>query len=195
MGNDDAVNQVEDGVAYHVFCMKDPDYLMKLMTTYGTLDPTDKRARRKFKRGGVMETKEFMYMEVVANHFLYRHQVDDNNNRRYAPMSIDRTWATKYWPDRCFAWYLAVPEVNGNYARAYFQDISNSPPRSCIYKMVFFRSSFANMIFNSSWGEGIATILKVCSSVVPIHFWGGKVPSKATIRKISGSRSYINVSV
>ena len=42
---------------------------MKLMTTYGTLEPTDKRTRRKFKRGGVMETKKFMYKEEVANGF------------------------------------------------------------------------------------------------------------------------------
>ena len=42
---------------YHVFCMKDPDYVMKLMTTYGTLETTDKMTRRKFKSGGVMETK------------------------------------------------------------------------------------------------------------------------------------------
>ena len=38
---------------------------MKLVTTYGTLEPTDKRTRRKFKRGGVMDTKEFIYTEVV----------------------------------------------------------------------------------------------------------------------------------
>ena len=36
VGNDDAMQQVEDGVAYHVFCMKEPDYVMNLMTTYGT---------------------------------------------------------------------------------------------------------------------------------------------------------------
>ena len=49
--------------------MKDPDYVMNLMTTYGTLEPTYKRTRRKFKCGGVMETKEIIYMEVVANVF------------------------------------------------------------------------------------------------------------------------------
>ena len=49
--------------------MKEPDYVMKLMTTYGTLEPTDNRTQIKFKRGGVMETKEFIYTEVVANHF------------------------------------------------------------------------------------------------------------------------------
>ena len=83
-------------MAYNLFCVKEPDYVMKLMATYGTLDPTDKRTQRKFKRGGVIETKEFMYTEVVANHFLYQHQVDDNNNRRHVPISIERTWATKY---------------------------------------------------------------------------------------------------
>ena len=66
------------------------------MTTYGTLEPTYKRTQRKFKRGGVMDTEEFMYTEVFANHFLDQHQVDENNNRRHAPISIDKTWATKY---------------------------------------------------------------------------------------------------
>ena len=56
VGNVDAVKQVEYRVAYHEFSMKDPDYAMKLMTTYGTLETTDKRARRKFKSGDVMET-------------------------------------------------------------------------------------------------------------------------------------------
>ena len=59
--NVDAVKQVEDGLAYHLFCMKEPDYVMKLMTIYVTLEPTDKSAWRKFKRGGLLETKDFMY--------------------------------------------------------------------------------------------------------------------------------------
>ena len=75
-----------------------------------------------------METKEFMYTEVVANNSLYQHQVDDNNNRRHAHISIERTWDTKYWPDNCFAWYLAISEVNTNYTQTYFKDSSNAPP-------------------------------------------------------------------
>ena len=43
-------------MAYNVFCMKEPDYVMKIMTKYGTLETTDKRKQRKFERGGVMET-------------------------------------------------------------------------------------------------------------------------------------------
>ena len=57
VGNFDAVKQVKDGVAYHVFFMKDTYYVMKLGTIYGTLEQTDKRTWRKFKRGGVIDTK------------------------------------------------------------------------------------------------------------------------------------------
>ena len=46
VGDVDEVKQVEDGVAYHVFCIKYPYCVIKLMTTYGTLDPTDKRTRK-----------------------------------------------------------------------------------------------------------------------------------------------------
>ena len=57
VGNVYAVKQVEYEVAYHVFCMKYIDYVMTLMTTYGTLDPMDKSTRKKLKYSGVMETK------------------------------------------------------------------------------------------------------------------------------------------
>ena len=54
VGNFDSDKQVEYGVAYHVFFMQELDYVMKLMTTYGTLEPTDKSTQIKFKRGDVM---------------------------------------------------------------------------------------------------------------------------------------------
>ena len=44
--------------------------------------------------------------------FCYCHQVDDHKNRRNDPISIERIWATNFWPDRNFAWYLAATEVN-----------------------------------------------------------------------------------
>ena len=57
MVNVDKKKQVEDEVAHPVFFMKEPDYVLKLMTVYGTLEPTDKKTQRKLKRSGVMETK------------------------------------------------------------------------------------------------------------------------------------------
>ena len=41
-----AMKQVEYGIDYHLFCMKYPDYVRKLMTEYGTLEPTDKKTRK-----------------------------------------------------------------------------------------------------------------------------------------------------
>ena len=98
-----------------------------------------------------METKEFMYTEVVANNFLYQHQVDDNNNRRHAHISIENTWATKYSPDRCFTWYLAVSEVNANYDRAYFQDSSDALPQ------LEFRRRFTKELLENTIGRKTGT--------------------------------------
>ena len=36
----------------------------------------------------------------------------DHNNQRHAPISLDKTWATKLWPNRNFAWYFVVSGVN-----------------------------------------------------------------------------------
>ena len=54
--------------------------------------------------------------------FRYRHQVGDPNNRRHAPISIEKTWATNFWADWNFYWYLAVSTVNADLARGHFQN-------------------------------------------------------------------------
>jgi hypothetical protein len=80
----------------------------------------DHKTKRVYKKNGETVTKTFNYIEPISNHFKYRHQIDDHNNRRHSPISIEKTWATKFWPDRNFAWFLAVTEVNTNLARGYF---------------------------------------------------------------------------
>ena len=104
-----------------MFCFKEPDYIMKIMSSFGTLNENvDHKTRRVYKQDGQTITKTFNYIEPISNHFKYRHQIDDHNNRRHSPISIEKTWATKFWPDRNFAWFLAVTEVNANLARGYF---------------------------------------------------------------------------
>lgn len=66
--------------------------------------------------------KQFNYREVFGNHFWYRRQVDDNNNHRHSLNSFKRMWATKYWPDHCHAFFLALMEVNTNYLQEYLVD-------------------------------------------------------------------------
>ena len=85
--------------------IKYPNYVMLKMTTYGTLDHlegSDTQQRYK-EAGGELVTKQLKYREVFRNDFNYRHQVYNNNNCRYSPISVERTWATKYWSERCHA--------------------------------------------------------------------------------------------
>jgi hypothetical protein len=94
-----------DNVQFNVFAMKELDYVMSLMSTYGTLEEIDD--------GGTIR-KNFKYTEIIYNHFLYRHAVDDHNNKRHEPISLEVTWATQWWPNRVFAFFLAITEVNAS---------------------------------------------------------------------------------
>ena len=51
---------------------------------------------------------------------MYCHSVDDHNNKRHSPISLEVIWATKFWPNRVFAFLLGVTEVNVNLAATYF---------------------------------------------------------------------------
>ena len=93
------------GKRYHIMDIKEPDYVMLMSTTYGTLEHlegSDTHWRYKGV-GGELVTKKLKYREFFGNHFNYRHQVDDNNNQCHSPISVDRTWAKNYWTNRCHA--------------------------------------------------------------------------------------------
>ena len=111
----EAINEEgTEGKAYKIFCSKEPEYVMKIMATWMTLEELDGAdTRREYKgRDGESLTRLFKYCQPYGLHFRYRHQVEDHKNRRHATISIEMTWATKFWPDRNFACYLAVTEVN-----------------------------------------------------------------------------------
>ena len=55
--------------------------------------------------------------------------MDDHNNCRHSPISIEETWGTKWWPDRVFAFLFAVTEVNARKAVEYFQREGKSIPQ------------------------------------------------------------------
>ena len=74
-------------------------------------------------------TKRFNYCEVFGNHFNYIYQVDDSKNRRNSPISVERTWATKYWTDRCHDHLLALTEFNENYLGGYLVDRLDVDPQ------------------------------------------------------------------
>lgn len=114
VGYADAIANESMGVKYHIYCMKEPDYTMMIMSTHGTLERVaEAKTKRCYKNDdGAVTTKEFEYPEPMHQHFFARHVVDDHNNRRHSPISIEETWGTKWWPHRNFAFLLGVTEVN-----------------------------------------------------------------------------------
>jgi hypothetical protein len=86
-----------DDVPYDLFCMKDVDYTMKLMSTYGFLVPRPNapdKQRTETTAGGAKVLHTFKYTVPFENHFLYRYCVDDRNNLRHSDVSLEETWVT-----------------------------------------------------------------------------------------------------
>ena len=104
-----------DNVPFHIYSMKESDYVMSPMSTYGTnFRDSRKETQHHWKEGGGMMTKTFKYPEVVHNHFQNCHSVNDHNAKRHSPISIEVVWATKWWPNHVFAFLFVITEVNQN---------------------------------------------------------------------------------
>ena len=82
VGDTDSLHGVLDGVPYDIFCMKELDYVMKIMSTYGglTVQEDQRDSIRAYYENGEIKNCTFKYMIPFANHFLYRHMVDDHNS-------------------------------------------------------------------------------------------------------------------
>ena len=85
-----------DGVQYDVFCMKEPEYVMKIMATYSGLmvKEEQRESLRKYVGDGENKETSFKYATPFANYFDYRHVVDDHNNLRHQKHAIGSTWIT-----------------------------------------------------------------------------------------------------
>jgi hypothetical protein len=86
VGNFNAVMGRWDGIDYNVWVMKEPDYIMKMMSCSGPLrsDENCKEAKRTWMENGVKVACRFHYPCPIDWHFKYRHAVDDHNNLRHA---------------------------------------------------------------------------------------------------------------
>jgi hypothetical protein len=59
------------------------------------------------------------YTEPFYNYFKNRHQVDNHNNLRHSPISLEESITTKDWKLRVFTFVMALIEVNARFAVAY----------------------------------------------------------------------------
>ena len=88
-----------DEVNFHVYPMKELDYIMSLCLH---MAPNLCSGKGDMMRMGGLQWDQnqttFNYPEVVGNHYLYHHSIYDHNNKWHSPISLEVVWATKYWP-------------------------------------------------------------------------------------------------
>ena len=103
--------------------MKEPAFVMKMMATYGDMEVASHQEKtRRFYTNDTGDTirREFNYTTVYANHFMYRHIVDDHNKFRHSLPSLEDTCVMQRWENHGFAFILAVTKVNAYNTLLYF---------------------------------------------------------------------------
>ena len=73
--------------------------------------------------------------------------MDDHNNKRHSPISLEVVWTTKYWHNYVFAFLLGVTEVSINLAATYF---GGQPQMG---QIEFWKNLVKTLIFNSYYNE------------------------------------------
>ena len=77
-----------NGVKFHVRCIKEPDYFISIMTTYGTTELMGNARRCTYEIDDVKRRKNIVYPEVVYNHFQFSDAVDANNGIQMFPLAL-----------------------------------------------------------------------------------------------------------
>ena len=111
---------VLNGVPFHLYVIKEPDYTMLIMSTYGMNATVGEEKKRHYNKDGQKNVTMFVYPEVVHNHYCYRDVIDNHNFARMHPISIEETWMTTHWPNRVFCFLLALTIVYVQNAGCYF---------------------------------------------------------------------------
>jgi hypothetical protein len=151
VGSIDAVAGTLDGIPYNIWCMKEPDYVMRMMATGRALlaDDNCKEVTRNWIKSGAEKTKKFQYTKLFDWHFNYRHAVDDHNNLRHALLSIKDGWRTIQWETRVFSFVLAVCEINAYLFLRYFMCAWWA--RDDVPTLLMFHRKLAWELINNNW--------------------------------------------
>ena len=118
VGDVNAIKGTMDGVPFHIHAMKELDYIMMLMSTYGTTLRMGVMKRWHYTVEGVKEVVDFQYPEIVHNHYKFYDMID--NSFQMHPISMEETWMTMRWANCVFCFLLAITIVNIQNATVYF---------------------------------------------------------------------------
>ena len=119
VGTSDLIKGSYDGVDFKLICLNEPKYVSKYMSTFGsmTVANTESEEFRVLPDG---QNKKFKLVEPLYFHKMAKHCVDDHNHLRQQLPALETTWKTSWWPNRVFAFLLAITEVNVFCAYKYF---------------------------------------------------------------------------
>ena len=109
LGYTETLVQLIDGQRFMVRCMRDTEWVTKIMTTFGMLTEVEDHTTWRKVDG---EWRSFKYTEPFSRHNRSKHWVDDVNNRRHDPVGLEEVWRTKWWPFCQFCFLCSVAEVN-----------------------------------------------------------------------------------
>ena len=109
-----------NAIPFYIHAMKEPDYVMMLMSTYGTLLSMGETKRRHFTVDRVKKVAKFIYPEIINNHYKFRDMIDNPNSFQMHEISMEETWMTMMWANHVFCFLLMVMMVNVQNAAIYF---------------------------------------------------------------------------
>lgn len=121
VGTQRALQGKHNGQRFTIFTLRNPDYTTMLMATFGAAIPigvNPPKVTRSIPNGEIVNGTEratevsFELFEPFELYYKYRGAVDNHNGRRHAPISLEKTWATKQWEHRAFAFVLSICEIN-----------------------------------------------------------------------------------
>jgi len=78
VGSVDALPLVLNGIPFHIYCMKELDYVLSIMSMYGTLKWVGKVHQCNVEDGGQKQQKPSTYPKVDFNHYQYCDPINAN---------------------------------------------------------------------------------------------------------------------
>ena len=114
VGDNHAIAGTMDEVAHHLWGMKEPDYVMRMMSSGGPLSvyPMCKEAVCKWKEDGIEVIHRFRYTCPFEWHFHHHHAADNHNNLHHGLPMVEDSWITQRWEVCVFLFVLSISKVN-----------------------------------------------------------------------------------
>ena len=105
---------------FHIVGMKEPDYVMMIRTTYGTLGEFGEEKKTLHGQWSQACNNIQVPRSCLQPLYCYQDVIDNQNSYIMHLLSMEETWMTMHWPNRVFCFLLAITMVNVQNVATYF---------------------------------------------------------------------------